>query len=197
MATLVLYLAEENPDMISYAKLDKALKQREGDSPLEQYGAKVLQEYQARLRRQLNEPAGAPSGAVADLARWMRERRWTIKDVFGASHAAGGVISASNFIKSLRAKEIGYPQADAEACKRELAKPDTIETLGSSTKEVVDLEALKQALHKLSGQAGGGVGDKDVARGRLGVMSVAQRRIIEQISQELRRLDMSTDDLHR
>ncbi len=33
--SLVLYLAEENPDMISYAKLEKALKQREGDPPLE------------------------------------------------------------------------------------------------------------------------------------------------------------------
>jgi Ca2+-binding EF-hand superfamily protein len=134
---------------------------------------------------------------VANLARWMRDRGWTIKDVFGASHAQGGVISTTNFKKALQASGREYPKADVEACQKELTKQaDTIETLGS-TKEVVDLEGLKRALKELSGQTGGGVGNKDVARNRLEIMSVAQRRIVDQISQELRRLNMSTDELHR
>jgi hypothetical protein len=47
----VIYLSEENPNMISYKKLGEALKASEKDLPLVQHGTKDRMDYKSALLR--------------------------------------------------------------------------------------------------------------------------------------------------
>lgn len=70
------------PDQISLPKLRLALTYAEGDPALPQHGEKELKAYQAKLRAELGATGAGSGSPVADLAAWMTERGWALRDVF-------------------------------------------------------------------------------------------------------------------